>query len=112
MKRALRLVLLVTMAACAGAAPRTAATPTNPDAISLRENWRSTVIVERDDSIVLTLPSGGHQLQRFHRVAGFTLAVGGNGTVSIRLDSLKTQPAGAANAASLAGATLGSWRRT
>lgn len=80
-------------AACAGAPP--VAPPVRPigdPAISLRENWHATVLVERDDSIILMLPSGDRQLQQFHRSAVFTLSVAGDGTVSLRLDSLAVLP--------------------
>ncbi len=95
MMRPLLLGFLVTIGACASAPPATAPTPAASlaSAIHLRDDWRSTVIVERVDSIMLALPSGGHQLQRFHRSAGFTLSIGSSGVASIRLDSLRIDPA-------------------
>ena len=95
MKRMLPLALLLTGGACAGTAPPPAPSAAiAPDAIALRPGWRSTVIAERDDSIVLTLPSGDRQLQRIHRVATFTLSTGPTGAVSTHLDSVRSEPSG------------------
>lgn len=99
MKRARLLTLLVTVGACSSSPPKTAVAPA-PNAgagLTVRGNWRSTVIVERQDSILLVLPSGAHQLQHFHRIAGLTLSVGGDGVVSVRVDSLRTVPTSAAD---------------
>lgn len=68
------------------------ATAPRPNGISLRDGWHATVLVERDDSIILTLPSGDRQLQRFERSARFTLTMDGDGRVSLRLDSLTLRP--------------------
>jgi len=62
------------------------------------------VIVDRDDSIILTLPSGDRQLQHFDRRAAFTLVMDGDGRVSIRLDSLTFRPQGVNDAGIAAGA--------
>lgn len=106
MKHALLLGLLVIMGACSSPSPAIAPAPVGAAAgLRMRDNWRSTVVVQRDDSIVLTMPTGVHQLQRYHRVAGFTVAVGLGGNVSIRLDSLRTQPASATDIAAANGAT-------
>jgi hypothetical protein len=83
----------VLLAACAGTPP--AILPARPIAgstLSLPENWHARVLVELADSIVLTLPSGDRQLQQFHRSAVFTLDVGNDGAVSLRLDSLTPPP--------------------
>jgi hypothetical protein len=63
-----------------------------PNGISLRDGWHATVLVQRDDSIILTLPSGDRQLQRFERNARFTMMMDGDGRVSLRLDSLTFRP--------------------
>ena len=89
------LLLAALTAACGGhgppaVAPRPGAI--RPAGIVLRDGWRATVLVQRNDSIVLTLPNGEKQLQRFDRHAGFTLAVDGDGEVSVRLDSLTLRP--------------------
>ena len=90
-----RLAPIVVFAACAGSPPLApAARPNAGPTISLQENWHAKVLVERDDSIILTLPSGNRQLQQFHRSAAFTLGVAGDGTVSLRLDSLTMRPPG------------------
>jgi hypothetical protein len=73
--------------------------------ISLRDGWHATVLVQRDDSIILTLPSGDRQLQRFERRAGFTLTMDGDGRVSLRLDSLISKPKSGNPAAIPVGAT-------
>jgi hypothetical protein len=81
------------LAACAGTPPpnpsaQAVAAPT----LSLERNWHARAIIERDDSIVLTLPSGDHQLQQFHRSAVFTVGVNDDGVVTLRLDSLTLRP--------------------
>lgn len=89
----LRLAPAVVLAACAGAPP--VAPPLQPiggPTISVEKNWHVRVLVERDDSIVLVLPSGDRQLQQFHRSAVFTLGTDGDGTVSLRLESLTVLP--------------------
>ena len=58
------------------------------NAIRLADGWQATVLVHREDSIILTLPSGDQQLQRYDRQAGLTLIVDATGRVSLRLDSL------------------------
>lgn len=76
-----------------------------PGGISLRGGWRATVLVQRDDSIVLTLPSGDQQLQRFDRRAGITLVMDGDGKVTLRLDSLTFRPRNANDSVTPLGAT-------
>lgn len=92
------VVIALALSACASSPPRSQPAPTPPLAvrgarsITLKENWRATVIVDRDDSIILTLPSGDHQLQHFARHAGLTLLVDGGGKYSLRLDSMTVRP--------------------
>ena len=98
-------------AACANQPPAqpapTIETP-RTGGITLRNGWRATVLVERDDSIILSLPSGDKQLQHFDRRAGFTLAMDGDGRVSLRLDSLTTMMPRTGNPATVPlGATWG-----
>jgi hypothetical protein len=81
------------LAACAGTPPPDPSTqPIAAPTLAVERNWRARVVLERDDSIVLTLPSGDHQLQQFHRSAVFTLGVANDGVVSLRLDSLTLRP--------------------
>ncbi len=91
------LGLVAVLAGCGSSQPATAPTTatgaTGANAgISLRTNWQATVVVERDDSIVLTLPSGDHQLQRMQRRGVFHLAVKEDGKITLRLDSLTVHP--------------------
>lgn len=71
--------------------------------LALRNGWQSTVVVDRSDSIMLTMPSGDHQVQRYRRQAGFTLSVDRDGAVLVRLDSLRT--GGVADSDNLVGST-------
>jgi hypothetical protein len=90
-----RLMVLVLVAGCAHRPPSTEPVPAGGHAtngIRFQDGWHATVLVQRDDSIILTLPSGDKQLQRFDRRAGFTLAMDGDGSVSLRLDSLTLRP--------------------
>jgi hypothetical protein len=100
----LATALLGVLAACGNAAPVPEPHPVTVGNIAVRENWRSSVVVDRVDSILLTMPSGDHQLQRYRRVAAFTLTVDPGGDVTIRLDSLRTVPAAAIDS-DLGGAT-------
>jgi hypothetical protein len=103
------LLLLAATAGCSGHRVETAPTPSSRGergtGVTLRENWRARVVVDRDDSIILTLPSGAHQLQRFSRRAAFTLRTGDDGSVSLRLDSLVVRPPVGADAGNPVGAT-------
>ncbi len=91
------------LAACAGTAPAnpSAQPVTSGPTLSLERNWHARALIERDDSIVLTLPSGDHQLQQFHRSAVFTLGVTSEGVVTLRLDSLTLRPADDAGRATM-----------
>jgi hypothetical protein len=89
------LLIATLMAACSHQPPANEPAPEagpRPNGISLRDGWHATVLVQRDDSIILTLPSGDRQLQRFERNAGFSLMMDGDGRVSLRLDSLTFRP--------------------
>lgn len=61
--------------------------------MALRSDWHATAHLERTDSIVLTLPSGDHQLQRYTRRAVFAIDIAPDGHVMVRLDSFVTTPA-------------------
>ena len=98
-RNANRLLFGLWITACAGQPPASQPAPATGGVksvagISLRDGWHATVIVDRDDSIILTLPSGDRQLQRFDRRATFTLVMDGDAHVSIRLDSLTFRPRG------------------
>lgn len=89
------LLIAGLLAACSHQPPANEPAPVagpRPNGISLRDGWRATVLVQRNDSIILTLPSGDRQLQRFERSAGFTLTMDGHGQVSLRLDSMTLRP--------------------
>ena len=94
---ACRLVVAVLLASCSHQAPVPGPAPLPGEGrvgggIALRQGWHALVLVQRNDSIVLTLPSGDKQVQRFDRRAGFTLSIDGDGQVSLRLDSLGFRP--------------------
>lgn len=86
-------------AGCAGkSTPATAPHPSErvsprPDARLMPMTWRSLVQFDRSDSIVLTLPGGATQVQRMTRHATFTVTVGPQAAVTVRLDSLAMSPA-------------------
>lgn len=71
-----------------GAAP---SRPATSRAIALRRDWTTTVKVEREDSIVITLPDGSRQVQRQGRTAHFTMVLA-PGTVRVKLDDLVLRP--------------------
>ncbi len=64
--------------------------PTTP--IALTTGYKATALMERTDSIILTLPNGGRQVQRMGRHARFSIDVRRDGGVRIRLDSLALKP--------------------
>ncbi len=93
------MLALAAIAACAPSSP-----PPTPHPIAgrggsytppmaLHSDWHATAQLERTDSIVLTLPSGDRQLQRYTRRAVFAIDVARDGHVLVRLDSLATTPA-------------------
>ncbi len=63
-----------------------------PAPISLATGYRATALMERSDSIILTLPTGDKQVQRMGRHARFTIDVRRDGAVRVRLDSLALKP--------------------
>lgn len=67
---------------------RTAAAPP----FTLATGWTASVTVERRDSVLLTLPSGDSQLQRYGRHARFLVTVADDGSTTVRLDSLVFRP--------------------
>jgi len=109
-RSAARLAAALLLAGCAGQPPASEPAPSggvrSVAGISLRPDWRARIVVERADSIVITLPSGDHQLQRFDRHAAFSLTTDRNGTVAIRLDTLTVRPR---NAKDTGGAPGASW---
>src|ERR1043165_795625 len=97
--RQLRLLVLalplVTLAACGHdpepvtrPAPRTTEATSARSVVALRGGWGATVLLQRADSLVLTLPDGSSQLQRVGRTARFTVDVGSNNTFSATLDAI------------------------
>lgn len=59
---------------------------------TLATGWSADVTVERRDSVLLTLPSGERQLQRYGRHARFRVDVAPDGSATVRLDSLVFRP--------------------
>ncbi len=112
MNRVSAIALSLGIAACASNPARSGVPqpepgrPVPPPAapIALQDHWDARVIVDRADSIILTLPSGDKQLQRFTRRAEFTLAVDGDSRYTLRLDSLTVRPRGTGDVTAL-GAT-------
>lgn len=100
-QRGLMIAALLALAGC-GKSPTPVTKPTpninvasatpTAGAITLSSLWQSRVRVERRDSLVLTLPSGGKQLQRLGRTLVVTLTVEGK-TVRATLDSFQLAPA-------------------
>jgi hypothetical protein len=91
------LIGVSAVAGCSRHRPELAPAPSTANggrsnSVVLRDNWRARVVVDRSDSIILTLPSGDHQLQRFSRRAAFTLTIADDGTATLRLDSLALKP--------------------
>jgi len=82
--------------ACSARSPEPTPAPvrraTNANApLSLPRDWATTVFLEREDSLILTLPSGGRQVQRQGRSARFTLTLT-PGAIRVRLDTLVLRP--------------------
>ena len=91
------LVALTFAAACSSAKPEPTPSPaprrpSASSAIGLRQEWTTTVTAEREDSIILTLPNGGRQMQRQGRTARFTMTLT-PGNIRVRLDALTLRPA-------------------
>lgn len=97
-----RLLLLATLlVACSanptptplperGATPRPVAE--GPARVLLANGYSGVARVQRSDSIVLSLPDGGRQLQRLSRRAQFTVTVDARNQLRIRLDSIELRP--------------------
>lgn len=105
--RSLALAALVVAPACSsGPPPESAPTPSRavptgesaPARVSLALGYTATALLDRNDSIVLTLPDGSRQVQRMGRHARFRIEVSRNGDVRIRLDSLALRPAAGGSA--------------
>ena len=104
MNRALLIGLLVTIGACSATPPLGApGTVSGAGGVLLQPGWRSTVLVERTDSIVLTLPSGDRQLQYSRRTTGLTVTIGSHGEVGVHVDSTRSVPADGVAAPDLSG---------
>lgn len=115
--RPINLVLTgaLALAACAPStpsAPRPVPAPLPPaperiapsTAVTLRRDWTTTVRVEREDSIVLTLPDGSRQVQRQGRTAHFTMILA-PGTVRVMLNDLVLRPSLGTEATEVIGTT-------
>lgn len=111
----LTLLALLGGAGCASAPPppvvrpipSTARSP-GANATALTTQWQSMVILDRRDSLVLTLPDGSKQLQRLGRLAYFTLTL--NGTAfSVRLDTLQVAPASPEASREAVGTSWSGW---
>lgn len=74
-------------------APQRATATKATTLVRLRNDWRAIVTLQRADSLILTLPNGSRQLQRFGRAARFTVEVSANNAFTATLDSLSVQPA-------------------
>lgn len=112
------LVSVVAVAACAPSAPRPTPSPESVEipvsrrdqpveasrAVTLRRDWTTSVTVEREDSIVLTLPDGTRQVQRQGRTAHFTMTLT-PGAVRVKLDDLILRPSMGEAATSAIGTT-------
>lgn len=83
--------------------PRTSETTSARSVVSLRGGWGAVVMLQRADSLVLTLPDGSRQLQRVGRTARFTVEVGSNNTFSATLDAITLQPPSVEAAAGVIG---------
>ncbi len=75
-----------------------------PARVMLSVGYSGIAEVERRDSIILTLPDGGRQLQRLGRSARFSYSLSERGELRVRLDSLRLQPS-AGREAELIGTT-------
>ncbi|HET9133657.1 MAG TPA: hypothetical protein VFN90_05105 [Gemmatimonadales bacterium] len=102
--------MLLGLGACArGRAapePRPAPEPAKtPGAIGLATGWTGSYTLRRTDSIAITLPTGAVQRQVLGQAARFTIWVGQDAKVTIRLDSLRVTPVSATGMQDLVGAT-------
>jgi hypothetical protein len=76
-----------------------------PARILAAVGYTSSAILERNDSIILSLPNGGRQVQRLSRRARFTVNVNDRGDVRVRLDSLVFRPSAGGGEREAIGAT-------
>ncbi len=100
-QRGFTIAALLALAGC-GTSPTPATRPTpsvnvasttsTTGAVKLSTLWQSRILLERRDSLILTLPNGSKQLQRLGRNALFTLAINGK-NLTVTLDSLQLIPA-------------------
>lgn len=67
--------------------------------------YTGTATLERNDSIILSLPNGGRQVQRLSRRARFAVSVDDRGEVRVRLDSLVFRPSAGGGEREAVGAT-------
>lgn len=67
--------------------------------------YTGTATLERNDSIILSLPNGGRQVQRLSRRARFAVSVNDRGEVRVRLDSLVFRPSAGGGEREAVGAT-------
>lgn len=105
--RSLSLLAAALLAACSsGPPPEPTPAPTRevaagespPARVALTFGYRATALLERSDSIILTLPDGSSQVQRMGRHARFTVEVARDGQVRVRLDSLVMRPSAGGSA--------------
>lgn len=80
-------------------------TPTAPGAIALATGWSGRYAMVRTDSIAITLPTGAVQRQVLGQEARFTVWVGRDAQVTIRLDSIQVRPATMTGTRGIVGAT-------
>ena len=116
-QRGLTIAALLALAGC-GKSPTPVTRPTPninvasatpaAGAISLSTLWQSRVLLERRDSLILTLPNGSKQLQRLGRNALFTLTIDGK-NLKVTLDSLQLIPASAEASKEAVGTTWTGW---
>ena len=116
-QRGLTIAALLALAGC-GKSPTPVTRPTPntnvasakpaAGAIALSTLWQSRVLLERRDSLILTLPNGGKQLQRLGRNALFTLRIEGK-NLTVTLDSLQLIPASAEASREAVGTTWTGW---
>lgn len=76
-----------------------------PARVVMATGYTGTAILERNDSIILSLPNGGRQVQRLSRRARFAVSVTDRGEVRVRLDSLVFRPSAAGSEREAVGAT-------
>lgn len=100
---------LAALLACGGPAepettpaPRPASAPSRATVL-LRSGWGAVVTMQRQDSLVLTLPDGARQLQRVGRTARFAIDIGSNNTFTATLEALTLQPPAAEAVAEVLG---------